>query len=52
MGKDKISSDKNFESEYIGSVHSETLKRLFVDEETTDTKKGRRKHGNLLHRKK
>lgn len=52
MGKDKFSSNKDFESEYIGSVHGETLKRLFVAEEDTETKKSHKKHSKLLHRKK
>ncbi len=52
MGKEKISSNKDFESEYIGSVHGETLKRLFVDEESSETKKNHKKHSKLLHRKK
>ncbi len=51
MGKDKFSSNKDFDSEYIGSVHGETLKRLFVAEES-ETKKSHKKHGKLIHRKK
>ncbi|MEW6536192.1 MAG: hypothetical protein AB1454_11310 [Candidatus Auribacterota bacterium] len=51
MNKEKTHLDDNFE-EYIGSVHSETLKRLLSQEASNESRKEPKRTTKFFNRKK